>query len=76
MSAEKKTVRVRITARQEVRYDQEHDIDVDDFKAYQRACKQERISDREIDMAVGGYIDTRDVCDVGELEDVEVERIT
>jgi len=65
------TVKVRITARQEVSYDQIRTISRETFERYQRLVENEA-GDDEFNALAELIIDPSDVVDSEEYEDVEM----
>jgi hypothetical protein len=71
-----KTIRVRIQAEQRVRYDQEVNMEVDDFKAYKKALKTlTRENERTIAGLAEGYLDLHDVSDWDDVEEAEITEV-
>jgi hypothetical protein len=69
------TVKVRITARQEVSYDQIRTISREDFEKYQKLVEDEA-DDDEFNRLADLIIDPSDVVDAEDYEDVEMRLFT
>jgi len=65
-------VRVLVRGRQTITYAQDREISMEDWEEYQRMCDEDPA---DIDKAFEWLIETSDVCDADDIEDIEIELI-